>query len=314
MKILNKLFKKQNSNDLITWFEEVTNHKYPTQVKTLLLAMINLDFEPEVKFEASNFGEFQILNFKALEKARQGENSSNWEESMSNPFYARKEIIGFLKQYVPNDHPLNSLNILPFARATYADRTTYVYFQDSLEYPLRINIDHTEARPRKVGQTIIDLIPINEAVELVTSGHNKPIKYSLKKSNKDLIDKNRILVTDGERVDDVKDYESLIKEFCSLTDGTYSLEYYEGEEIEGRRIIKLAIGGVKLTLDLEGETDWVDLKIIEQLNKGLSKLNGNNQFYEFKDNSFGQEFGVIYGNENEYELFKLSGFTGNFWD
>ena len=313
MELFDRLFKKDSEQDLITWFEKISYAKFPDEVKILLGRFIGISVDTDVRFEASNFGEFQILDFRTLQKAKDGHSSLGWEENMSNPFFVKKEITDFINKYVPKDHPLKSTDILPFARSTYGDRTTYVYFQNNCESPIRLNIDNTDARPRKIGTSINNLIDVRELLDELHSDKTF-FKYNLKKGYKDLIDGNRILISDGERVDDVRDYQGLLNDFCDITDGELTLNKFDGREIDGRRKLSITINTTDIALDLEGATDWVDLKIVEQLNLALKSIGQGKSFIELRDLNFQQEFGIVYGNDSDFELLKQNGYTGNFWD
>lgn len=301
------------SNDLIVWFEETSNAKYPDQVRHMLQKIVDIPAPVDIKFEAGNFGEFAILDFRTLQKARDGHPSSGGEESMSNPFFARKEISHFIESYMPEDHPLWSTEVLPLARSTYGDRTTYVYFRNGIESPIRLNIDYTLARPRKVGETINDLIDVDDLMCNLTPSRTV-FNYNKKRSYKQLFDNRKILVTDGERVDGVSDYRSLLREFCAITSGELELNNFEGKEVDGRRHLTVTINSTKITLDLEGNTDWVDPKVIEQLNNAIATTGLRNRFIPFRDSDFGQEFGLVYGDDSDFELLRTNGYTGNFHD
>jgi hypothetical protein len=315
--MFDRLFQnRQNkSSDLISWFENKINLKYPRRVKELLIRLTQKEPNIEIFFEAANFGQFKVLDFKSLSKIRNGSlKPSSREESMSNPFFLISKISSFIERYVPNNHELKTKEVLPFARATYGDRTTYVYFINKLEEPIRLNIDYEDARPRKVGENASDLIDIENILIDIEKSEKLKFNFNKRLNPKDIVPINNIFIGDPECVDHVSDYRKLIELILNCTSGNLILNGFSGEEIDNKRIIKIKINNKSGQLILKGNTDWVDNTLIDQLNSIIFENPGDNRFIEFYDSNWGQEFGVIYGNDEKEQKLKMNGYIGNWYD
>jgi hypothetical protein len=106
-------------------------------------------------------------------------------------------------------------------------------------------------------------------------------------------------VIDLESVDDVKDYEHIIKTLVDLSGGKLSPVIKSLSEQDAVRNIEIEINGVKYSTQLQGDTDYVDLKVIDFANKCLVD-NGHTRkkFIAFSDPNFGQEIGVAFASKS----------------
>lgn len=120
-------------------------------------------------------------------------------------------------------------------------------------------------------------------------------------SYKELL-KGAYKIIDLESVDDVRDYEHVIKIFADLSGGKFSPIIKSLSEQDAIRNIEIEINGVKYSTQLQGDTDYVDLKLIDFVNKCLID-NGHTRkrFIAFSDANFGQEIGVAFVSKSGLE-------------
>lgn len=123
-------------------------------------------------------------------------------------------------------------------------------------------------------------------------------------------------IIDLESVDDVKDYQYIINILTDLSKGKFSPQIKAFHEKNSVRNIDLEINQIEYSIQLQGNTDYVDLKVIDYANKVLED-NGfrRKKFVAFKEANFGQEIGIAFvsksklkdlGQLKNIELVKLS--------
>lgn len=114
----------------------------------------------------------------------------------------------------------------------------------------------------------------------------------------EVVDEDYVYITDGESIDEPEDYETLIEDLFSLTDGELSLESFEFEEDE-EILIKIVVGGKLFSFGVE-ESGWIDsINLVKGLNEILILKKSKNRFYFFSDaESFGREIGFFFANQS----------------
>lgn len=128
----------------------------------------------------------------------------------------------------------------------------------------------------------------SDNAKLTVKGIKATITY------KDLL-KEAYRIIDLESVDNVRDYEHVIKVFSDLSVGKFFPTIKSLSEQNASRNIEVEINEVKYSTQLQGNTDFIDLKFIDFVNKCLID-NGHTRkkFVAFNDASFGQEIGVAF--------------------
>jgi len=102
-------------------------------------------------------------------------------------------------------------------------------------------------------------------------------------------------IIDLESVDDVKDYEYLIKVFINLSKEKFSPIIKKLSEQNTIRSIEIEINHVSYAAQLQGDTDYIDLKIIDFVNSCLvDQGHTRKKFIAFRDINFGQEAGIAF--------------------
>lgn len=102
-------------------------------------------------------------------------------------------------------------------------------------------------------------------------------------------------IIDSESVDDVKDYGNILKIFSNLSDKKFSPIIKSLNEQDAVRSIEIEVNGRIHLTRLQGDTDYIDLKIIDFVNECL--IDGGHtrkKFIAFIDSSFGQEVGIAF--------------------
>jgi hypothetical protein len=289
------------SKSLMDWFEKESQLQYPQEVKKVLDNVIQTD--TELVFEAYNFGTFVINDFSDLKKLKSKEYSNINETTSRNPFKVYRNVTGFIKGYLPQSIQDELGTIVPFATANWGDegRFNIVISSKSNDFYL-IDIDNPESTPINLGGNIYNFIPS----EYVLKESDKSF-FNLRKSYSDLIDSNSFLVIDAECVNEVMDYRKVLEQLISISNNELTLNSFNGQEIDGRRIIDVQINNISEQLNLQGATDWLDIAIIEQLNSILNQLNIENRYYNFYNEDFGQEAGICYCSNNKMTELKQQG-------
>ena len=112
-------------------------------------------------------------------------------------------------------------------------------------------------------------------------------------------------IIDLESVDDVRDYEHLIKVFANLSGGKFSPTIKSLSEQGAIRNIEVEINGVNYSAQLQGDTDYIDLNLIDFLNKCLiDSGHTRKKFVAFSDASFGQEIGITFVSKSSLHALK----------
>lgn len=295
---------------LINWFEENLKRRYPVEAKEIL-EMLLLSKEPvNLRFQFDNHGTYEVLDFKLLKNIQEGQTAPmNYEDGASNPYFVTQKMISYIEQYVPEE--LKHTNILPFARATFADKTKYIYFIEETPYPFMQDINWIYAKPIRGKKLISKYIKPDQLLHMLS--HQEQSSSGVTVNNRikpqEIIPSSRILITDGECVDSVNDYKHVMTSILNLTNNRFILSYFNGKEQDGIRTIELIINGqIKGCLSLEGNTDWIDPTLISQLNTILKDQVSDYRFIEFRDDNWGQEFGVAFANDKEVDELATSGF------
>jgi len=146
-----------------------------------------------------------------------------------------------------------------------------------------------------VGGKLSDIFDLNQ-IDLNT---DLKVKFS-SKLNKGTLSYKELLkgsyqIIDSESVDDVKDYEYILKTFSNLSDRKFSPIIKSLNEQDAVRSIEIEINGRKYLTQLQGDTDYIDLKIIDFVNECLiDSGHTRKKFIAFIDTSFGQEVGIAF--------------------
>lgn len=112
-------------------------------------------------------------------------------------------------------------------------------------------------------------------------------------------------IIDLESVDDVKDYDYLLKIFSQMSNDEFSPTMKKFSEVESIRAIELEIDNKAFSVQLEGDTDYIDLKIISFVNGCLTALGKTKrQFVAFSTASFGTEVALAYLTSREISQLK----------
>lgn len=107
--------------------------------------------------------------------------------------------------------------------------------------------------------------------------------------------RDRIAVIDGECVDDVRDYEGVLRDLVRrVSAGGLALTHFTGVEGTPRRITVRLGGGPPCTFEAEGDTDWLDTEaVIAALNRVLAERGEVRRLVEYHGDEFGQESGWV---------------------
>lgn len=123
-------------------------------------------------------------------------------------------------------------------------------------------------------------------------------------SYEDLL-KGAYKIVDLESVADVKDYEDIFDIFSSLSRGKFSPMIKSIREQNEVRSIDLKIDGDSYSVRLQGDTDYIDLKIIDFINSCLiDKGHTRRKFIAFRNMSFGQEVGFAFVSKSTLGVLK----------
>ncbi|WP_437785771.1 hypothetical protein [Sorangium sp. So ce1097] len=102
-------------------------------------------------------------------------------------------------------------------------------------------------------------------------------------------------VTDGESVDDVRDYGRVLDALDAISGGVLGITARRFEEGATRTIVLERGARAAIELRLEGDTDWIDHPVlVEQLDRALEADGAPGRFYAFCSRSWGQEVGFAY--------------------
>lgn len=121
-----------------------------------------------------------------------------------------------------------------------------------------------------------------------------------------LLEHNLAVAMDGECVDSVDDYGSVIDELLGLAGVKLASEAAAFEEGAARRI-RLVDEGRELTGEVEGETDWIDQhSLLRLLNAVLDGRKLETRLWHVWDSDlFGQDFAVVLARESEaYKIYE----------
>lgn len=102
-------------------------------------------------------------------------------------------------------------------------------------------------------------------------------------------------IIDLESVDDVKDYQYLLGLCKSLSKEEFSPKIVELSEVDNIRMVRLEYRGKIFSMELQGDTDYVDLKILDLVNECLLSTGYKyRKFIAFRESSFGAEVGIAF--------------------
>lgn len=105
----------------------------------------------------------------------------------------------------------------------------------------------------------------------------------------------RVVVLDGECVDHVSHYESVLRDLLrQVSSGGVALTHFVGVEGTPRKITIALDGGPPCTFEADGETDWLDAAaVIAAVNRVLADRGEARQLVEYQSDEFGQESGWV---------------------
>lgn len=289
-----------DTKDLITWFETRINRRFPPKIKSLLEHLLSTG--KKVEFEALNYGPFEIMNFASLEKIIDSQKRpDSIDEEFESPYFS----IEYLQEHIERMEAKGANpDVIPFAISTFGDKSRYIYFLPNSEAPVTLDINRGAA-PEILDSSIDSFIDI----EKIYNSQETTINFDNTIAPEQLVSPDKILVMDGEAADDVQDYKGVIESFFNLSNGALQLTSFSGTEENGTRILKIGINNKEAVLKVDGNTGWVDQpKLIKQLNEAIKPYSNGNKFFEFRGFHWGQEFGVVYGDETLKNEFRRAGY------
>lgn len=125
---------------------------------------------------------------------------------------------------------------------------------------------------------------------MVDAGRALQMKPTMTSHLEGLLGRERLVLLDGECVDRVSDYESVLRELVTrASGGTHELTAFRG--VEGaRRVITLTLDGVNTTsFEVQGQTDWLDsVAVLAALNR---LLGSDRQLVVWHEEDLGQACG-----------------------
>ncbi|OYX22633.1 MAG: hypothetical protein B7Z06_11385 [Flavobacteriales bacterium 32-35-8] len=127
----------------------------------------------------------------------------------------------------------------------------------------------------------------------------------------EILSDNQWYYGDQECVDDIQDYERVIRDyFVNTSNGRLYLEKFDGLEIDSEnRKLKLTLNQQECEFELLTRNGWIDTVIIEEMNKLLNRLNiSRKQFVEIRDSSWGQELGIAFASKSQRDNLKRNGY------
>lgn len=312
-----------NQENLIDWFEAQIGMNYPEKIRTLLNSVVASDYPVEILFEVSSRPpavvdlNYKVLDFKVLWKIKGNSvYTPAHSERYSNPYFVIGEIQAYATDYIKDNKELLAGKILPFARDVDGDGYRYLYFMPDKSEVFYVDLNTEHSKGDTVMSDIEEFLgPVKDIVrdiseENKTSFHIK--KASEIRRNKPRIEqfikKENTFIYDGECIRDVMSYQWIIEKMIGLTDNAFKLESFEGVEGDTVRTIKVTINGIVGQFDLEGDTDWLDSRLVGELNAMLKPMLNEKYFIEITDDRWGQEFGVAYAGDASFEVLKKHGF------
>lgn len=125
----------------------------------------------------------------------------------------------------------------------------------------------------------------------------------------------KVLVIDGECVDDAASYERVVREVAAITGGMLTFDRItcvEGDppsedEPDATRMMTLVRGDRTWTGRLRGRTDWIDgERLLALLNR---TIDAPRRLHEVHHPSWGHEMGVVFALEGELAQLRAQGYT-----
>lgn len=126
-----------------------------------------------------------------------------------------------------------------------------------------------------------------------------------------IVGARHVFMTDGESVDDARDYVPLIAQIASITDGALRFDRVTCvEERDKTRVLTLAQGTRTWTGELQGDTDWIDNeRLLAILNRVLADLGVSQQLRAIHHRDWGQELGVVFATAPQLEELRAAGYS-----
>jgi len=150
-----------------------------------------------------------------------------------------------------------------------------------------------------VNEKVFVASRLSDIYDLSQIESNSSVKYNFPhKLTKSIISYKELLkvsylLLDSESVDDVKDYEFILKSFANLSENKFLRIINSLNEHNAHRSIEIEINNKRYFTLLEGNTDNIDLKIIDFVNDCLIDIGfTRKKFIAFSTPSFGQEVGI----------------------
>lgn len=293
--------------DLLQWFEDKVKSSYPSDARQIINSLLESEESLKVNFKFLNYGNYEILDFRELQKIKDGQTLPIDYDKYSNPFFLIESIEDFITRYLNKKYNLK--NILPFARATFADKTWYIFFAENNPNPYALDINWIEAKLIESKKPISKYVELEKIIEFRKTTTNSSLSFDKKKMPYDIIPSTQIFIGDAECVGDVNDYKDVLTNILNLSSNKFIITSFHGNEFNSKRTIDLTINNeIDGKIMVEGDTDWFDSSCVDQLNTLLGSFLTDYKFVEFRDNEWGQEFGIAYANEENILEFANNGY------
>lgn len=127
-----------------------------------------------------------------------------------------------------------------------------------------------------------------------------PLRYT---SLTEIVPAGRLIDMDGESVDDVKDYKTVLEDIAGITEGYLDFDTMTFSERNAVRQVVVTRGARSWTAELEGRTDWIDNdKLVPFLNEILLENGASKKIYILKTDD--QSLRLAYATEKEADQLK----------
>lgn len=267
-------------------FEEKHGRLFPQSLRTAL--NFQAENKTKIQFEVPNVGTFDLLDFDS-------------EDKYSNPHL----LVPIIDKHLDGFYPvINYSKVIPFARSTWGDSSTYLVVEDNSETIIWVDLDSNEKKPAELSFDINTLIDVNN---LVKKGDT--LYYSCKKKFKKIIAADKYFLGVPDCIHAITDYEKMFRKSLALTGSSVDFKFQpQGDSVDSYSFV-IKVGEFSKTYTVKKFSDLISgdefVRILNDILINTMNSNGFS-FYELSYDAF--DFGIAYANTETAALLRANGY------
>jgi hypothetical protein len=290
-------------NKVLEQIEQTLGFKLPIEIVDLYKKATGFP-ETTYFFNTRSIGSHWLLNGNYFLLKPQEENTIERGEYFIRDFYVEvgnnilttvnKKVSESVKRYWAED----KVFAFAWSNNVVEQDASLIYVFDSKGSVKGVyihSLNHVEEKIFVAGK-LSDIFDLNQIgfrsgskVEILSKINTDTVSY------KELLKGSSHQIIDTESADDVKDYEDILIMFSKLSDGKFSPIIKSLNEQDAVRSIEIEINGRTHLTKVQGDSDYIDLRIIDFVNECLiDSGHTRKKFIAFIETSFGQEVGIAF--------------------